>query len=191
MWSGRKRGVRWAARCAHAQGGEVALPMANGGGGDGYDGKLSQEELLTRLSPPPFDQRNTVPANAVVDKPPKERWWRTDSPPRTDQPVGHTRAAQCDSNAMSMSDTRGTLGLGKRTGPGCYQSQYQCGSGTSASFDPKGVPPAITGYSGHIPGKYAGNIVGGTFYKANEDARAHLATTSQAQVYPGPAKDSK
>merc|ERR1719331_1575945 len=76
-------------------------------------------------------------------------------------------------------DTRGVLGFGKRTGPSCFRSQYQTGSGTAAHFKSTDIPPTISGYSGHIAGKYAGNIVGGTYDKTNDAAIEHLKTCEQ------------
>lgn len=154
--------------------------------GTGKASKLSQEDLLRWMSPAPFDQRNVVPSNAIVEKAADDRWWRSDSPPRTDE-ARRGQQEDGDETREAMEDTRGSLGLGRRSGPGCYQSQYQCGSGTAANFNANGVPHSISGYGGHIPGKYAGNIVGGTFDKASEDCQAHLATTAQARLYAGPS----
>merc|ERR1712137_1089764 len=78
-----------------------------------------------------------------------------------------------------MGDTRGVLGFGKREGHACFQSQYQTGAGTAAHFRAGGAPPTIPGYSGHVPGKYAGNVFGGTFDKTCAGSQAHLKTTDQ------------
>lgn len=42
----------------------------------------------------------------------------------------------------------------------------------------------IAGYGGHIAGKAAGNCIGGTYEKSNQDAVEHLKTTSQVLKYP-------
>lgn len=79
-------------------------------------------------------------------------------------------------------ETKGVLGHGQRSGPVCFQTQYQSGTGTAAHYrhDGPAPPPAISGYSGHIAGKYAGNVIGGTWDKANDDSHDHLRTTAQA-----------
>mmetsp|Transcript_118329 Transcript_118329/g.205540 ORF Transcript_118329/g.205540 Transcript_118329/m.205540 type:complete len:162 (+) Transcript_118329:53-538(+) len=141
--------------------------------------KLTQAEMLERMSPAPFDQRNIVPKHATVKKSPDGRWWRSDSPVRDGEP--EDRVSQDED--FEKKDTRGVLGFGQRTGPSCFQSQYQTGSGTAAHFKNEGAPPTISGYSGHIPGKYAGNVVGGTYTKTNSDAQDHLTTTAQTSMF--------
>jgi hypothetical protein len=140
--------------------------------------KLSQAELLEQLSEPVFNQSKAVPADAVVTNSPEERWWRSDSP----------RAGDFPDNANGSGDltgTQGVLGAGIRSGPGCYATSSQTGSGKASHFkeDP-GAPATIAGFSGHIAGKHAGNIIGGTFEKSNQDAVEHLRTTSQVLKYP-------
>jgi len=141
--------------------------------------KMTQAELLAQLSPPPFNQSKAVPADAVVTNSPEERWWRSDSPRAgefADQPAG---------TASAMTGTKGVLGAGNRSGPGCYATSTQTGSGTAAHFkEEQGAPGSIAGYGGHIAGKHAGNIIGGTYEKANQDAVEHLQTTSQVLKYP-------
>merc|ERR1712107_628890 len=107
------------------------------------------------------------------------RWWRSDSPRRPGDPP------DCAPPLVdpSMSATRGVLGQGARTGPGCFQTQSQTGTGTAAHFKNEGVPNTISGYSGHIAGKVAGNCVGGTYDKANEDAIEHLKSTAQTAKF--------
>eukprot|EP00427_Karlodinium_veneficum_P018295 CAMPEP_0169130634 /NCGR_PEP_ID=MMETSP1015-20121227/37805_1 /TAXON_ID=342587 /ORGANISM="Karlodinium micrum, Strain CCMP2283" /LENGTH=159 /DNA_ID=CAMNT_0009194815 /DNA_START=42 /DNA_END=521 /DNA_ORIENTATION=+ len=139
----------------------------------------TQAEMLERLCPPSFDARVRVPLNAKVIASPEERWWRSDSPVRANEPADGVRTFYDPSNGQ----TRGVLGHGLRTGPSCYQSQYQTGTGTAAHFRNEDVPPTISGYSGHIAGKYAGNIVGGTYAKSNEDAKEHLKTTEQSALF--------
>jgi len=147
--------------------------------------KLTQSEMVDHLSPAPFDQRNIVPKDATIKTSPDSRWWRSDSP---DREGGHPDVP-LDTVDPSKSATRGVLGTGRRDGPGNFQSQYQTGSGTAAHFKPEeGHPRAISGYSGHIAGKYAGNVIGGTFDKSYADAEEHLKSTSQAKSYPGPLK---
>jgi len=143
--------------------------------------KLSQEEMLARMSEEPFNQSKAVPANAVIEESPDGRWWRSDSPRAEGHPDGANTGAD-----PSLSATRGVLGAGMREGPGNYHTQYQTGSGTAAHFKEDEPSKLISGYSGHIPGKYAGNIIGGTFDKTNADAVEHLKTTSQAGRFPGP-----
>eukprot|EP00928_Gymnodinium_smaydae_P074852 TRINITY_DN57870_c0_g1_i1.p1 TRINITY_DN57870_c0_g1~~TRINITY_DN57870_c0_g1_i1.p1 ORF type:complete len:206 (-),score=14.96 TRINITY_DN57870_c0_g1_i1:323-940(-) len=139
-------------------------------------GKLSQAELLMRLSPVPFDMRNVVPANAKTMTPPEGRWWRSDSP-------GREKDRPRDALDISMSQTRGVLGFGLRRGPGCFQTSYAAGSGSAAHFQDVQYPKSISGYSGHIAGKLAGNVVGGTYNKSLEDSIAHLETTAQARKF--------
>merc|ERR1740130_1596857 len=132
------------------------------------------------MSPAPFDQRNRVPAGAQIRKAPVERWWRSDSP-RGDGEPADGAAPNIDPNNGA---TRGVLGHGQRSGPSCYQTQYQTGSGTAAHFKTSSeVPPTISGYSGHIAGKYSGNCVGATYTKTNEDSIEHLKGTAQTLRY--------
>lgn len=139
--------------------------------------KISQSEMLEKLSPPSFDQRNVVPKDAKIVKSPADRWWRSDSPLKgQEQDFSLTKAAAPSPN------TQGVFGWGKR---GKFESQYQTGSGTAHHFkvDGESLPPTISGYSGFIPGKYAGNVVGGTFNQSNYDAENHLRRTVQAMKY--------
>jgi len=137
--------------------------------------KLSQEELLVLLNPPPFRQEKRVPPGSKIVTSCEHRWWRSDSPDREGCPD-----VPRDPVDVRKSGTRGVLGYGNRQGPGCYQSQYQTGSGTAAHFKDESHIKNTPGYSGFIAGKYAGNIVGGTYMKSNEDASSHLQTTAQA-----------
>ncbi|EER02779.1 hypothetical protein Pmar_PMAR003772 [Perkinsus marinus ATCC 50983] len=45
------------------------------------------------------------------------------------------------------------------------------------------ITRCIPGYSGFIPGTYAGNIIGTGFNKGKLDADAHLRTTAQARRF--------
>merc|ERR550525_608831 len=140
--------------------------------------------MMTRLSEEPFNQKKCVPPDAKIEVSPEERWWRSDSPRAGEHP---DVPPQEDNPAFSQ--TRGVLGGGHREGPGNFQTQYQTGSGTAAHFkEEEGGNKTISGYSGHIAGKYAGNVIGGTFDKANADATEHLKTTSQAKRFPGPGQ---
>jgi len=187
-----------------------------GGMVGGKRGKFTQAEMLAVLSPPPFDQRNIVPKSARLVHSPKEKWWRSNSPMRqadrdfsdltnregaaTAPPChGTERSGDFDSIVAQRTprggqargfETRGVLGWGRRTGPSCFRSQYQTGSGTTAHFVPpidsspmglgRNTPPSISGYSGFIPGKYAGNVVGATYSETNKGAETHLRKTHQA-----------
>jgi len=133
-----------------------------------------------KLSPQPFNMRNVVPENAIIEESTEKRWWRSDSPR-----AGYDEFADIpkDPVDISKSATRGVLGTGRRDGPICYQTSYQTGSGTAAHFKDVDAPATISGYSGFIAGKYAGNIVGGTFNKTNEDAETHLLSTAQAMRF--------
>eukprot|EP00929_Paragymnodinium_shiwhaense_P060421 TRINITY_DN3017_c0_g1_i13.p1 TRINITY_DN3017_c0_g1~~TRINITY_DN3017_c0_g1_i13.p1 ORF type:complete len:170 (+),score=25.92 TRINITY_DN3017_c0_g1_i13:94-603(+) len=143
-------------------------------------GKLSQAELLERLSPIPFTMKNVVPEDAKIAYSDERRWWRSDSPDRTGE--GHLDVPR-DPVDVTKSATRGVLGNGVRSGPGMYQTSYQCGSGTAAHFKDETQPKNISGYSGMIPGKYAGNCVGSTYVKSNEDAIEHLKSTAQSMKW--------
>merc|ERR1719160_2479244 len=119
-----------------------------------------------------------VPENAKIVKSPEHRWWRSDSPVREGEMPEHP--GHPPNNYSEGADTRGALGQGKRTGPVCYQSSYQTGSGTAAHFKNDAADvPFVSGYSGHIPGKYAGNVIGGTFIADKKEAEEHLKTTLQ------------
>jgi len=141
--------------------------------------KLTQSEMLDALSPAPFNQSTAVPMDAAVETSSPEQWFRSDSPGRESH---RDLPDEPDSTTFS---TRGVLGYGKRTGPGCYQTSYQTGSGTASTSRVDEMPKKIAGYGGHIAGKYAGNCIGGTFDKSNADAMEHLMTTSQARLYNG------
>lgn len=139
---------------------------------------LTQSEMLERLCPPPFDQRNVVPKNATIVQSPAHRWWRSDSPIRA-----HERDLST-APPPKMTDTRGVLGWGHRDGPGCFHTSYKAGSGTAAhTLNHPVQPPSISGYSGFVPGKYAGNIVSGTYNQTNLDSEGHLSKTAQASRF--------
>mmetsp|Transcript_7183 Transcript_7183/g.20191 ORF Transcript_7183/g.20191 Transcript_7183/m.20191 type:complete len:151 (+) Transcript_7183:94-546(+) len=148
---------------------------------DGKPQKLDQAEMLARLSEEPFNQKKCVPPDAKVQVSPEERWWRSDSPRAGEHPD-----VPAEGENPALSATRGVLGAGSREGPGNFQTQYQTGSGTAAHYKEENAGRTISGYSGHIAGKYAGNVIGGTFDKSNADANEHLKTTSQASRFPGP-----
>mmetsp|Transcript_74962 Transcript_74962/g.139881 ORF Transcript_74962/g.139881 Transcript_74962/m.139881 type:complete len:161 (-) Transcript_74962:148-630(-) len=149
--------------------------------------KLSQAEILERLSPAPFDMRERIPKDAEVIKPHPERWWRTNSPVRDGEEPDEPEVATTGPVVVKAS-TRGVMNHGKRTGAINFQTVYQCGLGTAAHFKvDDAVAPTISGYSGHIAGKYGGNCIGGTYDKTIEDAYNYLSTTRQASQYP-PAK---
>eukprot|EP00933_Yihiella_yeosuensis_P076520 TRINITY_DN86328_c0_g1_i1.p1 TRINITY_DN86328_c0_g1~~TRINITY_DN86328_c0_g1_i1.p1 ORF type:complete len:157 (+),score=42.08 TRINITY_DN86328_c0_g1_i1:85-555(+) len=147
--------------------------------------KLTQAELLQLLSPPPFNQSKAVPADAVVEATPDLRWWRTDSPRGSGDPDGQFPDLPAQHPSIALSATRGVLGDGKRSGPGNFFTSNQTGSGTAAHFSETCDSKTISGFSGHIPGKVAGNCVGGTYDSANKEATEHLKTTSQAKRFDG------
>ena len=109
--------------------------------------KLTQEQMLERLSEEIFDQSTSVPRHAVVEESHPERWWRSDSPRNGDNP-DVPRAGSRGSGGFSA--TNGVLGTGKREGPGGFATQYQTGSGTAAHFKEESQPKMIPGYSGQI-----------------------------------------
>mmetsp|Transcript_25958 Transcript_25958/g.60021 ORF Transcript_25958/g.60021 Transcript_25958/m.60021 type:complete len:168 (+) Transcript_25958:90-593(+) len=123
---------------------------------------LSAGELLLLLSPPAFDMRQRIPKGATIAKSPPERWWRSDSP------LGHP-----DDAPDSFVKTRGASGSCQ------YHTQYQVGAGTAAHFKQTTHPKTVSGYSGHIAGKYSGSVMGGTYNKALADAEEYLKTQSQ------------
>eukprot|EP00928_Gymnodinium_smaydae_P006253 TRINITY_DN12191_c0_g1_i1.p1 TRINITY_DN12191_c0_g1~~TRINITY_DN12191_c0_g1_i1.p1 ORF type:complete len:271 (+),score=36.43 TRINITY_DN12191_c0_g1_i1:99-815(+) len=143
--------------------------------------------------PPPQEQKGVAaaPRRAKVVRTPEARWWRTDSPDAEGRPDG---VPWSDRSGRSVpeapSPTRGVLGFGRRSGPSTYRSQYQTGSGTAANFQDTCPRKTISGYSGFVAGKYAGNVVGGTFNKTNDHAQLHLSTTQQAERFGGLALNS-
>eukprot|EP00429_Kryptoperidinium_foliaceum_P071508 CAMPEP_0176050946 /NCGR_PEP_ID=MMETSP0120_2-20121206/25326_1 /TAXON_ID=160619 /ORGANISM="Kryptoperidinium foliaceum, Strain CCMP 1326" /LENGTH=148 /DNA_ID=CAMNT_0017384385 /DNA_START=84 /DNA_END=530 /DNA_ORIENTATION=+ len=142
--------------------------------------KMTQAELLEQLSPPPFNQSKAVPKDATLVHSPEERWWRSDSPRGDEFPDG----AKPQTGAFT--GTQGALGTGQRSGPGKFVTMSQTGSGTAAHFkEDSDTPHTVPGYGGHIAGKIAGNVIGGTFQRSNEDAVEHLKTTAQATKFPG------
>lgn len=143
--------------------------------------KLTQAEMLQRLSPPPFNQKKCVPENATIELSPADRWHRSDSPRGEHDDHPDVPPPKPDPN---MSETRGVLGYGQRSGPACFQTLHQTGPGVASHFKvPSDAPAMVSGFSGHIAGKVAGNCIGGTFEKANCDAQDHLKTTSQTLRY--------
>merc|ERR1719229_1093515 len=140
---------------------------------------------MDRLNPEPFNMRTSVPENATIKRSPPERWWRSDSPDRDGSHPDLPKAAA----DPALSATRGVLGGGRRSGPILFQTQSQTGTGTASHFkmDPE-APSKISGYSGHIAGKQAGNCIGGTFDEANRMAETHLKTTTQTLRFPGVSK---
>jgi len=147
---------------------------------------LSQGEMLEPVHRTTFDQRekdrhmNRVSQDTIIKRSPESRWWRTDSPCRKGEPPDCGFENQTHLNGS----THGVLGHGQRSGPSCHQSTYRKGCGAAAHFQSdRALPPTISGYSGHISGKYAGNIVGGTYRKTNEDAVEHLKSTAQTSRY--------
>jgi len=136
------------------------------------DGQTEADESKT-VHRSPFDQRNIVGQDTRIIKSHPARWWRSISPGLEAYPDLESEAPDA-----SKSSTRGVLGFGKRTGPGCFQTQYQMGSGTAAHYkDSDKYAKTISGYSGFIAGKYAGNPIGGTFEATNKAAEAHLQET--------------
>lgn len=149
--------------------------------------KLTQAEMLEKLSPAPFDMRNVVPHGSKIQASPEARWWRSSSPERDNDGSFHPDEPR-QAPPREMSATRGVLGLGKRQGPVVYSTSAQTGSNTSPVFNNgEEVPPHCSGYSGFIAGKVAGNVIGGTFDATNQRARDHLEGTGQAQRF-GPTK---
>merc|ERR1712080_302344 len=90
--------------------------------------KLTAEQMLLVLCEPQFDMRNIVPENADIKKSHKDRWWRSDSPVRGGEPP------DVPPKNDTKGSTNGVFCSGKRSGPVCYQSQYQTGSGTAISM---------------------------------------------------------
>jgi hypothetical protein len=114
-----------------------------------------------------------------------EKWWRSDSP-RSESLEQVTIATQ----EREQRTTHGVFYFGKRNQ---QTTQYRIGSGSNHAFTNKDAtgndpPPSISGYSGFIPGKYAGNVIGGTYNQCNYLADIHLRSTCQARVNPDGSK---
>eukprot|EP00443_Scrippsiella_acuminata_P073184 CAMPEP_0115553872 /NCGR_PEP_ID=MMETSP0271-20121206/96996_1 /TAXON_ID=71861 /ORGANISM="Scrippsiella trochoidea, Strain CCMP3099" /LENGTH=204 /DNA_ID=CAMNT_0002987569 /DNA_START=54 /DNA_END=668 /DNA_ORIENTATION=- len=139
-------------------------------------------KIITSMQPEKFEQRNIVPVNAKYQMSHPERWWRSHSPVDN---VGDFPDDPKPNPDIRMSSTRGALGFGQRSGPVCFQTQYQTGAGVAAHFKDTSPNKTISGYSGFLAGKYAGNVAGGTYNKTVSDAQAHLRTTSQALRFGG------
>eukprot|EP00913_Durusdinium_trenchii_P018678 g17552.t1 len=74
-----------------------------------------------------------------------------------------------------MSATTGSKGHGLRQGPILFQTTAQTGC----------VPPVISGFSGHFPGKQGANVIGATFDKSYTESLSHtisLGKTGRATV---------
>ncbi|CAK9060415.1 unnamed protein product [Durusdinium trenchii] len=133
--------------------------------------KLTQAELLELLSPPPFNQKKCVPPDAVILTSPEERWWRSDSPRLPGDQFPDVPPPKVD---PTMSATTGSKGHGLRQGPILFQTTAQTGCGTAAHFKmEEGVPPVISGFSGHFPGKQGANVIGATFDKSYTESLSH------------------
>lgn len=109
-------------------------------------------------------------------------WWRSDSP-RTERfsdegAEGGARARTPSPDHLAGVPFSGVFSVRKRPQ---YQSQYQVGFGPATKNPPKGERPgSVTGYSGFIAGKYAGNVIGTTYSASGFDCENHLLRTSQA-----------
>lgn len=114
----------------------------------------------------------------------KSMWWRTDSPIRDGE-----RDYSLDSPSKAPEKSEGVFGWGKKPQ---YYTCYQVGSGSRHNFSSvrENKPTVVSGYSGFIPGKYAGNIIGGTFNQTNFDAENHLRRTVQAMRIGGERTDA-
>mmetsp|Transcript_52988 Transcript_52988/g.134425 ORF Transcript_52988/g.134425 Transcript_52988/m.134425 type:complete len:151 (+) Transcript_52988:85-537(+) len=140
--------------------------------------KMTQAELVEQMSPPPFNQSKNVPKDAVISHSPEERWWRSDSPRSGEHP-------DLPKATPGLSATSGVLGAGLRQGPGTFHTCASTGPNSAAHFkEEEGAPRTIPGYGGHIAGKVAGNCIGSTYEKGNQDGVEHLKTTSQVLKYP-------
>jgi len=107
-------------------------------------------------------------------------WWRTATPTRnyrsqfSSTPDLHAPTKELNETA------RGVFKHFDRRGQ--YESSYAVLHGPShKSFENAGTS-VISGYGGHIPGKYTGNCLGGTFDEMNRAAHNHLLNTAQAWV---------
>jgi len=151
--------------------------------------KKSQAELLELLSEPPFDQRRSVPPNAQVTYSRPETWWRTDSPrgvPDADQDAREeqwmkTYREEVEPEAEDLQGVPKTGVFSWRKRPE-YKSNYQVGFAPATKSAVNGAG-SVSGYSGFIPGKYAGGSLGCTFNAANIEAENHLKRTAQAVRY--------
>eukprot|EP00930_Biecheleria_cincta_P067095 TRINITY_DN5348_c0_g1_i1.p1 TRINITY_DN5348_c0_g1~~TRINITY_DN5348_c0_g1_i1.p1 ORF type:complete len:148 (-),score=16.35 TRINITY_DN5348_c0_g1_i1:333-776(-) len=134
--------------------------------------KVSQSEMLEILSPPPFNQRRTVPDDAIITYSPQKRWWRSDSPQRSNDAFADQAPRYQPDPTLSM--TAGSLGFGKRNATAYFMTASQVGPGRAAHFenDPDTLP-TISGFSAHYPGKAGGNIIGTTFNRSLTGALAH------------------
>lgn len=154
--------------------------------------KKTQAELLLLLSPAPFDQRNTsYLTDATISRSQPDTWWRTESPRDKDEQQDilqwtheyNTKPKTPEPETIRDCPTTGVFSWRKRPE---HLSQYQVGLGPVGPYkaeDTDARAGTISGYSGFIPGKYAGNTVGGTFNQSNYDAEQHLMRTAQAIQY--------
>jgi len=120
--------------------------------------KLSQAEMLERLTAAPFKQTRAVPKEAVVERSPEARWWRSDSPDREGLPDG-TRAFEGERAARPL------------------HSSTAAGCGTSAHYQDREESKLIVGYSGHIPGKLSGNVLAGNFSQTVAESQEYVKTS--------------
>jgi hypothetical protein len=148
--------------------------------------KKSQAELLELLSEPPFNQRRSVPPDAVVTRSRPETWWRSDSPRGVPDPEAEAREEEWmktyreekepEAAELQGVPKNGVFSWRKRPE---YKSVYQVGfcPATQAAVNGSGT---VSGYSGFIPGKYAGGSLGCTYSAASIEAENHLKRTAQA-----------
>jgi hypothetical protein len=150
--------------------------------------KKTQAELLELLSEPPFNQRNTVPPDATIINSQPETWWRTDSPRGVPDDEAEAQERQWMSTYKEPEPEGPELDGIPKTGVFSwrkrpeYKSCYQVGYGPATRTAVNGTG-TISGYSGFIPGKYAGGSLGCTFNAAGIEAENHLKRTAQAVRY--------
>lgn len=134
--------------------------------------KLSQAEILEQLSEPTFNQRREVPKDAIIISSSEDRWWRSDSPRGHDDEFPDGPPAYAGDPTLNA--TAGSIGYGRREGPRNFMTTSQTGSGTAAHFknDPS-HPPAISGFSGHFPGRVGSNTIGATFDRNLDESLKH------------------
>eukprot|EP00388_Colpodella_angusta_P005375 GDKJ01016672.1.p1 GENE.GDKJ01016672.1~~GDKJ01016672.1.p1 ORF type:complete len:170 (+),score=27.86 GDKJ01016672.1:36-545(+) len=139
--------------------------------------------------------------NSVIKQ--SDKWWRTESPPPArfgDDPHSHVKPqrepyfSERKANDYKVTQIDIDYAEPPRNGVFSYQRWPQYFTTNQVGLAPLEADPrrhekrdtmgCISGYSGFIPGKIAGNCVGGTFAQSNVEATTHLNKTRQSNDYP-------
>ncbi|CEM25774.1 unnamed protein product [Vitrella brassicaformis CCMP3155] len=137
--------------------------------------------------PTAADKANTVPIHIreflrtshPVTSP---YWWRSPSPGEVRRKADEERPATPPPPHLKGVPRSGVFSHQKWPQ---YLTTYQVAYSPFGHFKPwdEEKPGSIPGYSGYLPGKEAGNVIGKTYCKARDAAIEGLRKTRQAIIY--------